>query len=74
MMSKLILMNYLSGIIDKKIEELSNFVYSNIFEKTIKSKKLAALHLRNLLNTENQLLITYKDFINEYIEIENNTK
>lgn len=74
MMSKLILMNYLSEIIDNKIEKLGNFAYSNIFEKSKKSKKLATLHLRDVLNTENQLLITYTDFINEYIEIENNTK
>ncbi len=74
MMSKLILMNYLSGIIDNKIEKLGDFAYLNIFNNSKESKELVSFYLRNLLNTENQLLITYEDFINEYTEIENNIK
>lgn len=73
LMSKLILLNYLSGMIDNKLEKLSDFAYSNMFNNSKECKQMVSFHLRDLLNTENQLLNTYKDFINEYVEIENNT-
>lgn len=74
MMARLILMNSLSDLIDTKAEKLTDFIFSNILDHSTESKTVAILHLKNVLNTENQLLEIYKDFINEYIETEHKIK
>ncbi|MFB6343915.1 hypothetical protein ACE1ET_19490 [Saccharicrinis sp. FJH62] len=68
MMSKLILMNYLSGMIDTKIEKLSDFIYPNMFNNSKESKQMVSFYLKDVLGTENQLITTYEDFIKEYVE------
>ena len=62
-MSKLILMNYLSGMIDTKIEKISDFIYPNMFNNSKESKQMVSFYLKDVLGTENQLVNTYEDFI-----------
>jgi len=71
MMSFLIRMQSFSEIIDTKMGKLMDFLYPNLFVDSEESKKLVSLHLKNVLNSEIQLMHTYEDFINEYIEIDN---
>lgn len=65
MMSTLINMNIISGIIDTKLEKLAEFTYSNAFDNSKESKMTVILHLRDVLNTENQLMEMYENFIDE---------
>ncbi|MDP2723243.1 MAG: hypothetical protein Q8O72_10835 [Bacteroidales bacterium] len=74
MMSTLIQMNILSGVVDTKLEKLAEFTYSNTLGNSKEIKTVVILHLQNVLNTEYQLLELYKDFIDENIETEHNTK
>ncbi|MFK5959001.1 MAG: hypothetical protein QM495_09060 [Lutibacter sp.] len=74
MMSSLIRMQSISRIIDTKMEKLMDFVYPNLFVDSEESKKLVSLYLNNVLNSEIQLMHTYEDFINEYVENKNNTE
>ena len=74
MMSRLIRMQSVSKIIDTKMGKLMDFVYPNLFVDSEESKKLVSLYLNNVLNSEIQLMHTYEDFINEYIENKHNTE
>lgn len=74
MMTRLIRMQSVSKIIDTKMEKLMDFVYPNLFVDSEESKKLVSLYLNNVLNSEIQLMHTYEDFINEYIENKHNTE
>ena len=71
MMSTLIKMNFLSELIDKKLEKLADFTYSNAYNNSKESKMVVILHLRDVLGTENQLLEFYANFIAKKIETEN---
>ncbi|WP_321289543.1 hypothetical protein [uncultured Sunxiuqinia sp.] len=73
-MAALIQMKSSSDLIDSKAQRLTGFTYSNILDNSTKSKTVVILYLQNLLDTENQLLELYEEFINENIEIEHNTK
>ena len=68
MMSTLINMNLLSDIIDNKLDKFADFTYSNAYNNSKESKMVVLLHLQDVLNTENQLLKFYKDFIDAKIE------
>lgn len=74
MMSNLINMNFLSEVIDSKLDKFSDFIYSNAYSNSKDSKMLVILHLQDVLNTENQLLDLYKDFIDKKIESGNNSQ
>lgn len=74
MMSNLINMNFLSEVIDSKLDKFSDFIYSNAYSNSKDSKMLVILHLQDVLNTENQLLELYKDFIDKKIESGNNSQ
>jgi hypothetical protein len=63
MMSTLTNMNYVSEMIDNKLNKLSEYVYSNALNNSKESKEVVILHLRDVLNSENQLLEYYKDYI-----------
>lgn len=69
-MSKLIRMERSSNIIDMKMGKLIDFVYPNLFSDSEKSKQLVIIYLHNVLNTEIQLMQTYDDFIDKYVENE----
>lgn len=73
MMSTLIRMNLLSEIISTKLEKLAEFVYSNAFATSKENKMVVTLHLKNVLNTENQLLNLYENFIDDKIETQNSS-
>jgi hypothetical protein len=64
-------MKSLSELIKVKLERLSDFIYSNIQVDSPESKTIAALYLRDVLSTENQLLQIYERFIDENDETEN---
>ena len=70
-MSTLINMNYLSKLIDNKLDKFAEFIYSKAYSNSKESKRLAILHLRDVLSTENQLLEFFKDFIDKKIETGN---
>lgn len=74
LMSTLINMNFLSEIIDKKLDKFTEFTYSNAYSNSKESKMVLILHLRDVLGTEHQLLEFYADFIDEKIETEHNAK
>ncbi len=67
-MSRLILMNSLSDLIQTKAEKLGNFAYANVLNNSKESKKILVLYLQDVLNTEKQLIKINEDFINEYVE------
>lgn len=71
MMSTLINMNFLSKIIEHKLDKFSDFIYLNAFSNTKENKMVVILHLKDIINTENQLLEFYKDFIDKKIETKN---
>lgn len=73
-MSTLYKMKFLSELIGIKLERLSDFVYSNVLVDSKESKTITALYLRDVLNTEHQLLQIYKSLIDENDETENNKK
>jgi len=66
-MSMLILMESTSKHIDTKMEKFMDFVYPSLFDDSEESKKLVVIYLRNVLNSEIQLMHIYKEFIDEYI-------
>jgi hypothetical protein len=66
-MSSLIQMNIFSETINIKLEKLSDFVYSNVFDDSKETKTLVILHLNNVLSSEKQLLLIYKSYIDENI-------
>ena len=74
MMSTLIQMNILSKLIDIKLEKLLDFLYPNVFVDSRESKMMAILYLRNVLQSEDQLLHAYEDFIDKYIKPTHNTE
>jgi len=65
MMSTLYEMRFLSKIIDSKLNRLGDFVYSNMQADSKDSKTVIGLYLSDVLNTEKQLLQTYKSLIDE---------
>jgi len=73
-MSRLISMESTSKLIDTKMEKLLDYLYPNLFIDSKESKRLVALYIKNLLNSEIQLMQTYEKFINEYVENKNNMK
>lgn len=73
MMSRLIHMESTSKLIDKKVEKLMDYLYPNLFVDSEESKKLVVLHMKNLLNSEIQLIQAYEEFVNEYIDNKNIT-
>ncbi len=74
LMSTLINMNFLSKLIDTKLEKLAEFTYSNAFNRSKESKMVVILYLQDVLNTENQLLEFYKDFIDKKNETANDSE
>ena len=74
MMSTLIRMNILSELIDSKLEKLTDFVLPNVFIDSKESKLMVMLHLRNALESEEQLMLVYGNFIDEYGKTTNQTK
>ncbi|PCI35964.1 MAG: hypothetical protein COB60_01295 [Flavobacteriaceae bacterium] len=74
MMSRLILMESISKYIDSKMDKFSSFYAPNRFLNSEESKKLVILYLKNILNSEIQLMHTYEDFIDKYVEDEHNEK
>jgi hypothetical protein len=66
-MSKLIQMNILSELIDKKVEKLTDFLYPNMFVDSRESKFMVDLYMRNVLESERQLMRYYQSFIDENI-------
>ena len=66
MMSTLIRMNILSDLIDSKLEKLTDFALPNVFVDSEESKLMVMLHLRNVLESEEQLVRVYENFIDEY--------
>ncbi|MBI9067914.1 MAG: hypothetical protein JEZ09_11525 [Salinivirgaceae bacterium] len=73
-MSTLYHMKFLSDLIETKLERFSDFVYPNIKADSKESKTIVSLYLRDVLNSENQLLQVYERMINENVETENNKK
>ncbi len=73
-MSGLIQMNILTETINFKLEKLSDFAYSNVFNNSRESKTMLSLHLSNLLNTEKQLLLIYKAYIDDNIDKQNGSR
>lgn len=65
MMSTLIQMKILSQFIDNKMEKLTEFVYPNMFVESRESKIMFVMYLRNVLESERQLLHLYQDFAEE---------
>lgn len=72
MMSALIRMNMLSELIDTKLEKLMDFLLPNIFVDSKESKMMVIMHLRNALESENQLMHVYENFIDEKIKTTHN--
>ncbi len=69
-MSELIRIENTINLIDTKMQKLMDFLYPNLFVDSEESKKLVIAQLRNLLNSESQLLNQYENFIDKYIEKE----
>lgn len=69
-MSKLIRMEWTSKLVDTKMEKLIDFIYPNLFADSKESKRLAVIYLHNVLNSEIQLLKSYEEFIDKYVENE----
>ena len=74
MMSILMYMESTTELIDTKLEKLMDFLYPNLYSDSEESKMLVILYLGNLLNSELQLMHSYENFIDEYIETEPNTQ
>ncbi len=74
LMATLIQMNSLSDLVDTKVGKLIDFTYSKILDNSIESKTVVILHLRNVLNTENQLLGYYESYLNKNVEGKSNTR
>jgi len=72
MMSSLIRMNTLSDLIDTKLEKFMDYIYPNLFVDSKESKQMVILHLRNALESENQLIFLYKKYTDDYIKTKNN--
>jgi hypothetical protein len=73
MMSMLMNMKSTSELIDTKMEKLMDYLYPNLFADSEESKMLFILYLRNVFESENQLMITYENFIDENIKTTHNT-
>ncbi len=65
-MSTLIQMNQMSELIGNKLEKLIDVVYGNIFVDSKESKMLVIMHLRDVLESENQLKHTYQTYIADH--------
>ena len=65
-MSTLISMNKLSDLIDTKLEKLADYVYSDIFAHSKESRMIFIMYLRNVLESENQLLTVYQNYIDDH--------
>ncbi|WP_321348955.1 hypothetical protein [uncultured Draconibacterium sp.] len=74
MMSRLIRMESLTKLIDKKMDKLMDYLYPNLFVDSEESKMLTSLYLSNLLGTEIQLMESYKNFIDEFIDEKHSAK
>lgn len=68
LMSELISMETTSEIINTKMEKLMDFLYPNFFTQSKESKELFNLYLNNVINSENELMRLYEDFIAEHID------
>ena len=66
-MSALVQMNTLSEVIDIKMGKLVDFVYPNVFTHSRASKQLLLIYLTNVLESEQQLLDLYGEFIDQYL-------
>ena len=64
LMSTLYKMKFLSDLIGTKLERFSDFVYPNIKADSKESKTIVSMYLRDVLNSENQLLQVYERLIN----------
>ncbi|MCU4164309.1 hypothetical protein [Carboxylicivirga caseinilyticus] len=71
MMSRLIRFEYLSKLIDIKMEKLMDYLYPNLFIDSEESKQLTIIYLNNLLESEITLMLSYEDFINKAKEYKN---
>lgn len=74
MISLLLSNKSLSDLIDTKTEKLIDFIYPNLFATSEESKKLVVLYLKNVLNSELQLINHYDNFIDEHISEEQDTQ
>lgn len=74
MMTMLIRMKFLSELIDTNIGKLRDYLYPNLFADSEESNMLVILYLRNVMESETQLIATYEEFIDKYIKpTHNNT-
>lgn len=71
-MSTLYNIKVLSELIGIKLERLADFTYSNIQSDSKESKTIVVLYIRDVLNTEHQLLKIYEHLIDENIETDSN--
>ena len=74
MMSILNEMNYTSENIDTKLNRLMDFTYPNLLNNSKESKIVLSIHIQDLLGTEKKLMKLYKDYIDKYIDTEDNKK
>lgn len=74
MMSTLIRMNMLSELIDTKLEKLMDFLYPYVYVDSKESKMMVIMYLRNVLESEGQLMNVYENFIDENIKTTHNTQ
>lgn len=73
LMSTLYKTKVLSELIEIKLERLSDFAYSNIQVNSKESRTILSLYIRDVLNTEHQLLKIYERLSEETIATENNS-
>ncbi len=68
LMSNLIRMNILSELIGMKMDKLMDFVYPNIMVDTEESKMLLSIYLGNVMESEEQLIQLFEEYMDEYIK------
>jgi hypothetical protein len=73
-MSTLIDINFQSRIIDSKIDQLIDLIYSVPLDTSKKTKLIIISHLRLVLSMEKQMIKNCEDFIIEYVKNKNNAE
>ena len=65
MMSTLNSINYMSKLIDSKLEKLMTFAYLNILDNSKKNKIVLSFYIRDIIASEESLLRLYKKHMDE---------